>query len=196
MEANRGNIALPILRNLENHSPELIGIMGIIKNIIGAVLGLLAAIGGLVGIGGKSDNGYFLDLSEGQGGAATPAKVAAAPAAKAPTAQAAPAAVAPVEKVAAKAPAASADNDAAASAKAAKAAIKSEKAAAKVAATEAAAATKVAEADSAAAAEKEAIATMTFSDVMMVPSNTMSKRSPGPSLAGFQEMAKEMASNR
>ncbi len=134
---------------------------------------------------GKGNDSYFLDLSEGQDGAA-PAAPAKAPAAKAPEA--------PAKAPAAKA--APAKNEAAANAKAAKAAIKAEKAAAKVAATEAADAAKVAEADAAAQAEKEAIAKMTFSDIMMVPGNTMAKRSPGPSLAGFQEMAKGMAPKR
>lgn len=79
--------------------------MGLIKKILGAVLGVFAAIAGLVGLGKK--DAYYLDLS----GAETPAaasQVAAAPApaassaatakattAKGATPQAAPAAPAP-----------------------------------------------------------------------------------------------------
>ena len=37
---------------------------------------------------------------------------------------------------------------------------------------------------------------VSFADIMMVPSQTMASRRPGPSLAGFQDMAKAMAPKR
>ena len=196
MGARCGDIAFPILRNLENYSPELIGIMGIIKKIIGAVLGLLAAIGGLVGIGGKGGDGYFLDLSQDQGsGSASTApaptpKVAITPGAgaqavtPAPTAQATESAKQPEMPNAAQA----------ATAKEQKAAIKEQKAAAKASIEAGQQALEAKAAD--AAGESVTVENVSFADVMMVPGNTMSKRRPGPSLAGFQEMAKEMATKR
>ena len=83
----------------------------------------------------------------------------------------------------------------AATAKEQKAAIKAQKAAAKAKIEEG---KKALEEKVAAATGQadEAAPQIAFADVVMVPGNTMSKRRPGPSLAGFQEMAKEMAPKR
>ncbi len=74
--------------------------MGLVKKILGAVLGLFAGLAGLLGLGKKADS-YYLDLSDGttkapaQVAAAQPKAAAAQPkAAAAQPKAAAPAAVA------------------------------------------------------------------------------------------------------
>ncbi len=135
--------------------------MGIIKKILGALLGIVAAIGGLVGLGKKGGGDYYLDLSGEDAKAAKPAQVAsAAPAPAAKTAPVAPAA-APASASAEAAPTtaeATAENP--------------EPAGAEVAA--------------------EPAPEPTFAELMQTPMVTLRTRRPGPSLAGFQDMAKGM----
>lgn len=162
--------------------------MGIIKKILGAVLGLLAAIGGLLGLGDKKDNGsYFLDLSQDGGSAAQAAPAPTPKASIQPGAGAQAVAPAPVAATTqAAAPVTLPKAAQAASAEEQEAGIKAQR--------EAAQAT-IEQGKQSLVAETAAM-TVSFADIVMVPTETMAKRRPGPSLAGFQEMAKEMAPRR
>lgn len=131
--------------------------MGIIKKILGAVLGLFGVLAGLIGIGKKDK--YFLDLSEGASPAATPAPAA-------------------IEAKDSKNAAKSADKAAAVAGKAVAAA-----AAVAIAATEAVAAAPAPE-------------PLSFGEIAMIPTSTMSRRRPGPSLTQYKDMAKDMTVRR
>lgn len=162
--------------------------MGIIKKILGAVFGLLAALGGLLGIGGKgkSDSGYFLDLSQDK----------AVSSAAAPTPQrsitpnAGAQAVAEVP-TAASTEAATPENLPKLAASASDAdqveALQAEKTAAE---------DRIRDEQQKLEALVSTTQVVSFADIVRVPVETMAKRRPGPSLAGFQEMAKEIAPRR